>query len=293
MRASRFAVIRHAATRPARRNFATPGGFSPEIQRLYQKVFLGNQPCWDHMGNLVGTTCPIWSKPKFRVLDLASGPGEPSVTLAKKFPDLEIVCTDGAEGMCEKAVQRSADLKNVTVKHVPAEELSQHFGENEFDVVVVSYGHMFFQDIVKTLQETRHVLKPGGKMIASYWRELQFSKVGQEAAKACGDDEPLAINPSALAEPGLFYANCKAAGFSDVDDSNTLSYPFIFDEEEYKSVGLIIYEGRLAEFEEAGDTEARGKATEAALQYAQRMGFFIGGKAVMAPNTAGIMICTK
>jgi len=51
------------------------------------------------------------------------------------------------------------------------------FADNSFDVVTSCYGYMFVDDKQKAIDETCRVLKPGGTLVATYWRTLPLQPV--------------------------------------------------------------------------------------------------------------------
>ena len=66
--------------------------------------------------------------------------------------------------MLEKARKKAADMKNVSLLLMDAENLE--FPDNSFDYVVITFVLCSIPDPVKALKEVRRVLKPSGEMIA-------------------------------------------------------------------------------------------------------------------------------
>ena len=102
-------------------------------------------------------------------LDIASGTGEPGLSIAELAPDGRVVLTDLSPEMLEVAARR-AEARGTTnvVTHVcSADDLP--FDEASFDSVSVRFGYMFFPDMAKATAEFVRVLAPGGRLCASVW----------------------------------------------------------------------------------------------------------------------------
>ena len=65
-------------------------------------------PMWQTLVETVGERTP--TSPGTQLLDLASGPGNPSLQLAKAYPGLAVRCTDASEDMVEKAKGLAKDM---------------------------------------------------------------------------------------------------------------------------------------------------------------------------------------
>ena len=109
-------------------------------------------------------------KPGNRVLDVATGIGEPAVTAAK-FVGAEgrVVATDQSTGMLAIAKERAAGLglNNIEFQATDAEALD--FPEGSFDAVVCRWGLMFLPDIAAALAGIYKSLVRGGKFSTSVW----------------------------------------------------------------------------------------------------------------------------
>ena len=109
-----------------------------------------------------------------KVLDLASGTGEPALSLAKVVgPQGRVMATDLVPQMLEAARQNAAaeGLDNIEFRVADAESLP--FADGEFDRVTCRFGIMFFPDIPKALAEIRRVLKPAGRGCFAVFGSLQ------------------------------------------------------------------------------------------------------------------------
>jgi SAM-dependent methyltransferase len=112
--------------------------------------------------------------PGMHVLDLASGSGEPALSLAAAVgPQGRVVATDLVPEMLQAAQEHAAarGLSNIEFQVADAEQLP--FLDREFDRVTCRFGIMFFSDIQKSFSEIRRVLKPAGRVSFVTWGSLQ------------------------------------------------------------------------------------------------------------------------
>jgi SAM-dependent methyltransferase len=108
--------------------------------------------------------------PGQHVLDLASGTGEPALSIADVVgPNGRVVATDMVPEMLQGGRDNASalNLSNMEFKVADAESLPFNFGE--FDCVTARFGLMFFPDVHKALSEVRRVLKPGGRISFVVW----------------------------------------------------------------------------------------------------------------------------
>jgi ubiquinone/menaquinone biosynthesis C-methylase UbiE len=103
------------------------------------------------------------------VLDIASGTGEPGLTIATMLTEGKVVLTDLSEDMLaiarEHAAQRGID--NIETHVCDVCELP--FADNTFDAISCRFGFMFFPDMLLAAREMARVLKPGGRIATAVW----------------------------------------------------------------------------------------------------------------------------
>ena len=104
------------------------------------------------------------------VLDIATGPGEPALTIAALVgPGGKVFGIDPAPEMVE-AARRATDqlgFHNAQFDVASADRLP--FPANTFDAVVSRFGVMFFPSPVDAVREMLRVLKPGRKLALAAW----------------------------------------------------------------------------------------------------------------------------
>jgi SAM-dependent methyltransferase len=155
-------------------------------------------------------------------LDIASGTGEPGLTVAKLCPKGRVVLTDLAPEMLDVAARRAAaqGITNIETKVCSADDLP--FGDGTFDSVSVRFGYMFFPDMAKATTEFARVLKPGGRLGASVWikpEDNPWTSIAMQAIAAEVDvpaPDPDGPNMYRCAAPGQISALYGSAGLHDV-----------------------------------------------------------------------------
>src|SRR5215470_13537652 len=108
--------------------------------------------------------------PGQRVLDVATGIGEPAMTAARRVgPAGSVVAIDQAAEMLAVALERmqAGGVENIEFVEGDAETLVVE--PASFDAVVSRWGLLFFQDPVAALTRFRASLVPGGWLAAAIW----------------------------------------------------------------------------------------------------------------------------
>jgi SAM-dependent methyltransferase len=162
--------------------------------------------------------------PGMQVLDLASGTGEPAISLASRVgAHGHVTALDLSAGLLEIAAQRAQarGLKNFTTQQADAHGLP--FPDNSFDLATSRFGVMFFRDPVLVFQELRRVLRTGaracflawGPFDQPYWQSMMgvvHRHVGGPLLQPDGPD------PFRFAAPGSLSAVFRSAGFNAVEE---------------------------------------------------------------------------
>jgi len=202
--------------------------FDEEMVKIYNKMSSNhthvNGP-WNMMSAVILQEYAAMESPS--ILDLASGPGEPALTIAKLKPQAHVVATDVSEDMVASALKASDGLSNFRAEVADAQALK--YEDNSFDAVTCCYGYMFPSDKMLALQETLRVLKPGGILVATTWDQVDMIPLSMDImTEVLGKKpDPLPLDPMALAEPGLFSGMVSEAGFVGITQE-TSTYPFDF-----------------------------------------------------------------
>lgn len=159
------------------------------------------------------------------VLDVAGGPGEPSLTIAETVgPGGSVTCTDAVPAMVEAAQSeaRQRGLTNIQFRQCTADSLP--FPDDSFDVVVSRLGVMLFPDPQTAMREMLRVAKPGGVLAFAVWHKSQLNpfcyvvtSVLDQHVKPTVED-PDAPGAFRFAEPGKLANVMREAGVSDVEE---------------------------------------------------------------------------
>jgi ubiquinone/menaquinone biosynthesis C-methylase UbiE len=103
------------------------------------------------------------------ILDVASGTGEPGLTIATKIKGGKVVISDLSENMI-KISQENADRRGIeNVETIVCDVCELPFQENTFDAISCRFGFMFFPDMLLAAKEMMRVLKPGGRVATAVW----------------------------------------------------------------------------------------------------------------------------
>src|SRR6187551_1012154 len=126
-------------------------------------------------------------------LDIASGTGEPGLSIARLAPKGRVVLTDLVAEMLDIAERRARaeGLANVETKVCSADDLP--FDDAIFDSVSVRFGYMFFPDMTAATAEFARVLRPGGVLCSSVWvrpEENPWTTIAMEAIASGVDLAP-------------------------------------------------------------------------------------------------------
>lgn len=103
------------------------------------------------------------------ILDVASGTGEPGLTISEMVGNGKVVITDLADGMLEVARENAMRRGYSNIEIIPCDVSELPFDDNSFDAISCRMGFMFFPDMDIAAKEMYRVLKPGGRIAAAVW----------------------------------------------------------------------------------------------------------------------------
>ena len=159
-----------------------------------------------------------------RILDLASGTGEPALTLARAVgPEGHVTATDLGAGMLALAEENAqqAGLTNLTFQEADAHALP--FQDEIFDRVTSRFGVMYFADVGQALLEIRRVLKAGGLMALAAWGPVEQNPISLAALgpflrrTSIAPPPTGAPHPFRFASPDSLAQELERAGFNQVE----------------------------------------------------------------------------
>jgi ubiquinone/menaquinone biosynthesis C-methylase UbiE len=157
-------------------------------------------------------------------LDIASGTGEPGLSIARLAPKGRVVLTDLVDEMLDIAARRAEaqGITNVETRVCSADDLP--FDDATFDGVSVRFGYMFLPDLAEATAEFARVLKPGGRLCSSVWVKPDENPwtaiVMQAIATEVVVAPPDANGPNMFrcAAPGSVSALYESAGLIDITE---------------------------------------------------------------------------
>lgn len=160
-----------------------------------------------------------------RLLDIAAGPGEPTLSAASIVGPMGlVVASDLSAGMLVGLRARGAAMGRTNIALAAADMEVLPFADKNFDRVTCRMGIMFAQDPAATLGEIRHVLKPSGRAAFMFWGPADdttmFPLIRQTTAEVLKAEETWTDSMAfRFGVPGTLAAAMEAAGFVNVAEN--------------------------------------------------------------------------
>lgn len=163
-------------------------------------------------------------RPGMRVLDLASGSGEPAISLAGRVGEQgHVTALDLSADLLKVAAERAQarGLKNFSTQQADAHSLP--FPDNSFDLSTSRFGVMFFRDPCLAMNELRRVLRPEARICLLVWGSFDqpyWQTMMGVVHRTIGGAllPPGAGDPCRFAGRGSLSNVLRSAGFSAVEE---------------------------------------------------------------------------
>lgn len=161
-------------------------------------------------------------EPGQRILDIAAGAGEPSVSAAERVgPGGYVLATDISEGIVALALEvaRERGFRQIETRVMDGEKLD--LPDASFDAVLCRLGLMYMPHPVTALREWRRVLKTGGRVAVVVFTTPDRNSWGSVPASIIRGraklPPPVAGQPGpfSLGGPGVLDGVFREAGFAD------------------------------------------------------------------------------
>jgi len=181
-------------------------------------------------------------KVRERCLDIATGPGEPAMSLARMVGlDGKVTGIDLSEQMVELAAEAAKvrRIPNAEFRVMDAEKMD--FPDETFDLAVSRFGFQVFTNPETVAKETLRVLAPRGRIGVAVWSTAEKASaihavVGPMLEFAEPDETGYLPTPYELGGPGEMVKLFEDAGFQETKEVRKTHTMAFKDEDEYIEV---------------------------------------------------------
>ena len=223
-------------------------------------------------------------KPGQRVLDIATGIGEPSVTMAKVVGNGgRILATDISNQMLAIAKERATLLRLqdiIEFKESDAENLD--LPNSSFDAALCRWGLMLFPNLDAAIRKIYGSLVSGGRFAAAFWADATKVPIISLATSVIGSQVQMSApppgvpNPFSLADTNKLENSLARAGFRDIHiDTVIVTFEFKSGEDYCRYCQAVSTSARIAlskEGEERKEDIWRRVAQKATQKYGTNNG---------------------
>ena len=203
----------------------------PQLENETLSRWSGNTPYWEKHRELIQHMfAPVTEallddalvKPGDAVLDVATGAGDPALSVADVVgPSGKVIGIDPVPGMIEGARRAAANLRLKNAQYEIASADALPFPAESFDAEVSRFGAMFFPSPVDAVREMLRVLKPGKKLAFAVWHFLDNNPFHHSLSRVVDryiEPPPLppdAPEPFRFASPGKLKSVLAEAGAAE------------------------------------------------------------------------------
>lgn len=158
-----------------------------------------------------------------RVLDLASGTGDPALAVARAVaPDGEVIATDIAADILSCARRRADDTGITNIRFQQADAGSLGFARDSFDRVLCRFGIMYVPDPASALRRVRELMRQSGRVVLMSWgsREQPYFACtrGIVERRIAAPAAPDAPDTFSFSRRGSLAQVLREAGFDEIDE---------------------------------------------------------------------------
>lgn len=162
--------------------------------------------------------------PHLTVLDVASGSGEPAISVAALMNGTgHVVATDISPSPLKVAEQRAHERGLNNIEFLPADVHHLPFPDFSFDRILCRLGVMFFADPPCAFAELYRVLKPKGRATLLAWGSMHqpyFETTIGTILRILPELKTYtaSVNMFRYGSPGALVSQLQYAGFQDIEE---------------------------------------------------------------------------
>ena len=161
--------------------------------------------------------------PSDDVLDVGCGTGKSTLSTARRAPEGSVLGVDLSSRMLDYARARAAKDGVSNVTFIQADAQVEPFDPASRDLVISSYGAMFFADATAAFANFGAALRPGGRLAVLTWRRFEENEWLTTIRRIAAQDRELPNPPAGM--PGPFgladrdqtVAMLTDAGYREID----------------------------------------------------------------------------